>query len=102
MLSYTHDDGEIILNPVIHHHLPSLKSLYITCSSFTESNIQEPNHFETNSLERLIASIADFINAAGYCCNFMAQYCAFSGCEDKSTEKRNFYQYIDCTYLQSL
>lgn len=57
---------------------------YITCSSFTESNIQEPNHFETNSLERLIASIADFINAAGYCCNFMAQYCAFSGCEDKS------------------
>lgn len=44
----------------------SLKKLtisYITCSSFTESNIQEPNHFETNSLERLIASIADFINA---------------------------------------
>ena len=41
-------------------------------------------YFETNSLERLIASIADFINAAGYCCNFMAQYCAFSGCEDKS------------------
>ena len=65
----------------------SLKKLtisYITCSSFTESNIQEPNHFETNSLERLIASIEDFINAAGYCCIFMAQYCAFSGCEDKS------------------